>query len=241
MRRFPLPVHAVLLGLFLPAGGACSTPPPADDGSWGSYVGTPHLIEGIPNEPRKRTLRREIVYTDPGGSKWTAPAGSIIDGASIPQFLWSLVGGPFEGLYVDASIIHDVYCVTRTRTSDQTHDMFYVAMRCSGVGRFRATYMWAAVKAFGPQWAVPNPAVAPAAAQDILGQPDPEIKERLTNLWKYALASDEASVAHVKALSPDLEREFEVHQKRIEKEFKELVTAEFKSIRKLVEERAQKK
>ena len=54
------------------------------------------------------TLLNELRYTDPKGVVWIAPAGSVIDGASIPRALWSFMGGPFEGKYRNASVLHDV-------------------------------------------------------------------------------------------------------------------------------------
>jgi hypothetical protein len=47
-------------------------------------------------------LVTELRYTDPKDEVWVAPAGSVTDGASIPRYLWSLMGGPFEGQYRNA-------------------------------------------------------------------------------------------------------------------------------------------
>ena len=41
---------------------------------------------------------------------WTAPKGAKVDGASIPQLFWTPIGGPFEGKYRYASVIHDTEC-----------------------------------------------------------------------------------------------------------------------------------
>ncbi len=38
-------------------------------------------------------------YVDPQDKRWTAPAGSVINGASIPSVFWSVIGGPFEGRF----------------------------------------------------------------------------------------------------------------------------------------------
>ena len=58
-------------------------------------------------------LLRDFQYIDPSGTTWTAPANSTIDGASIPQIFWSIIGGPFEGEYRDASIVHDTECESK--------------------------------------------------------------------------------------------------------------------------------
>mgnify|MGYP001792979849 CR=1 FL=1 len=47
-------------------------------------------------------------YVDPKGHVWVAPASSVVDGASIPRSLWTFMGGPFEGKYRNASVLHDV-------------------------------------------------------------------------------------------------------------------------------------
>jgi len=95
-------------------------------------------------------------FVGPDGRRWPVPPGTIVDGASIPQFLWSLIGAPFEGLYRDASVLHDHYCETRTRAASDVHQMFKDAMITSGVGTSRAWLMYKAVDKFGPRWEAPN-------------------------------------------------------------------------------------
>lgn len=97
-------------------------------------------------------LENEFRFDDPNGLQWIAPAGIEVDGASIPQVFWSLVGGPFEGEYINASVIHDFYCRAKSRTAHDTHRNFYYGMRASGVPEWKATYMYWAVSTFGPDW-----------------------------------------------------------------------------------------
>jgi hypothetical protein len=59
---------------------------------------------------RSMRLLAPFTYTDPNGAVWEAPAGAVVDGASIPRFAWSVTGGPFTGKYRNASVIHDVTC-----------------------------------------------------------------------------------------------------------------------------------
>jgi hypothetical protein len=99
--------------------------------------------------------RFEFINAD--GRGWPVPDGTISDGASIPQFFWSLIGGPFEGLYRGPSIVHDYYCETRTRRSSDVHSMFHSAMLCAHVGGRRAFLMYEAVRRFGPSWPDPTP------------------------------------------------------------------------------------
>ena len=103
---------------------------------------------------RRMELLEDFVFQDDGGVLWTAPAGGVVDGASIPRFLWTTQGSPFVGDYRRASVIHDVYCVSRDRPHKAVHRMFYDAMICDGVPRGRATKMYTAVRLFGPRWTV---------------------------------------------------------------------------------------
>lgn len=118
---------------------------------WGNYEGLPPKIELLPDGRRARLLAA-LSFTQPDGQAWPVPAGVELDGASIPRFAWTLIGGPFEGCYRDASIVHDHYCVVRTRTWQATHNMFHDAMRASGESAVKAKIMYYAVYRFGPRW-----------------------------------------------------------------------------------------
>jgi Protein of unknown function (DUF1353) len=123
---------------------------PAQDAAYGSFVGevqTKWLDDG-----RKMELLEPFAYIDPRGITWDAPKGWVIDGASIPQFAWSFVGGPYDHKYRDASVIHDVACDRKSRRWEDVHEAFYNAMRASGVESARARIMYAAVYHFGPRW-----------------------------------------------------------------------------------------
>jgi hypothetical protein len=94
--------------------------------------------------------------------------------------LWSLVGSPFTGDYVYASIVHDVACDTRTRPWRDTHYMFYLACLAGGTRRGRAKLMYLAVRNFGPRWPAPAPQPEPAVAEQLafsalarVGEPTP--------------------------------------------------------------------
>ena len=123
---------------------------------FGSYEGTP-LTEWLA-DGRHMQLKRPFTYIAQDGTAWPVPVDTIVDGASIPQPFWSVIGGPFEGKYRDASIVHDYYCDMKTRDWRETHRMFHAAMRCSGVGSTRAKIMFYAVYRFGPRWELPSAA-----------------------------------------------------------------------------------
>ncbi len=124
--------------------------------------------EGKPS--REMELLERFAYTDPRGVSWVADAGRRVDGASIPQAFWSVIGSPFVGDYRRASVLHDVGCQDRLVAHRSVHQMFYEAMRCDGVGWTKAVVMFEAVRRFGPRWRLGR-AFAPisrAAAPDEL-------------------------------------------------------------------------
>src|SRR5438105_7544384 len=117
---------------------------------WGHYSG--YVEARWENDGRTMTLLSELRYTDPQGVAWIAPAGSVVDGASIPRSLWSVMGGPFEGKYRNASVLHDVAYEQHNRPWQDCDRMFYNAMRCSGVGAVEAKTMFYALYRFGHHW-----------------------------------------------------------------------------------------
>jgi Protein of unknown function (DUF1353) len=120
---------------------------------WGFYSGAP--ITRWEPDGRTMTVMSELRYTDPQGMVWIAPGGSVVDGASIPRSLWSIMGGPFEGRYRNASVLHDVAYDQHNRPWQDCDRMFYNAMRCSGVSAVEAGTMYYALYKFGRHWKFP--------------------------------------------------------------------------------------
>ncbi len=115
--------------------------------------------QGAPD--RNMQLLEDFKFIDSRGVEWLAPAGSVVDGASIPRVLWSTVGDPFIGDYRRATVLHDVACDEKARPHEEVHRMFYDAMRADGVSHDRATIMYTAVRLFGPKWIVAAAAAGP--------------------------------------------------------------------------------
>jgi len=158
--HFPMAKSLGLLSLVLVASFllGCGSPPAlvpwtaaaTKSHPWGYFSGAP--ITRWDPDGRTMTLLNELRYTDPKGFIWTAPAGSVVDGASIPRSLWSFMGGPFEGKYRNASVLHDVAYDRKDRPWQDCDRMFYNAMRCSGVGAVEAKTMFYALYRFGWHW-----------------------------------------------------------------------------------------
>lgn len=104
------------------------------------------------NDGRQMFLDESVSFRDSFGVIWEAPAGAVIDGASIPRFFWRVVGGPFEGKYRRASVVHDWHCAIRVRPSRDVHRVFREMCRASGCGRVFSFLLWAAVRVFGPRF-----------------------------------------------------------------------------------------
>lgn len=109
---------------------------------------------------RRMQLLALFSFTDPAGTLWDAPADWMVDGASIPRPLWTLIGSPFTGDYRRASVVHDVACdraggdKARRRAADR---MFYHACRAGGCGVREAIVLYLGVRigaiwSFVPQW-----------------------------------------------------------------------------------------
>lgn len=98
---------------------------------------------------RDMVLTKAFWFQDMKGRRWDAPAGSKVNGASIPRFLWAAVGSPYTGDYRRASIVHDVACdaavgdAAARRAADR---MFYEACREGGCSRWDATVLYVGVR-----------------------------------------------------------------------------------------------
>jgi hypothetical protein len=130
----------------------CSNPTSVSSSKLGHFSSEFALVELLANG-RDANLTKEFSYVDGNGLAWTAPAGEIVDGASIPKVFWSIIGGPWEGKYRFASIVHDRYCrMHEGRHWQDVHRMFYEACLAGGTDERLAKIMYAAVYHFGPRW-----------------------------------------------------------------------------------------
>jgi hypothetical protein len=117
---------------------------------------------------RKMQLLADFAFVDSTEFEWEAKTGDIVDGASIPEAIWSeVVGTPFIGDYRRASVVHDVACDKHIKTSKEAHRMFYEAMLVDGTSPARALMFYTAVRLFGPQW------------EAVTGETNPQFKMNL--------------------------------------------------------------
>ena len=105
-----------------------------------------------------------IEFQDPNGKIWTAPAGTITDGASIPSIFASFFGGKLNKKHLFAAIVHDAYCGRANANGpsyqierwQDTHRMFHKACIANGTKRVKANTMYAGVRLGGPRWPFKN-------------------------------------------------------------------------------------
>ena len=106
------------------------------------------MVEGFSGEPvthwigeRNMRLVEPLSYVDPEGRLWEAPAGSEINGATIPRALWTSIGAPFVGNYRRATIVHDYFVgelsnpLVTPAERKAADRMFYHACRHDGCSR----------------------------------------------------------------------------------------------------------
>ncbi len=102
----------------------------------------------------------DVSFHAPDGKVWTAPAGTITDGASIPGVVADFFGGKLNHEFLFAAIVHDAYCgesnahlpVYQAEKWEETHRMFYHACLANGTRRLKAKVMYAGVRLGGPRW-----------------------------------------------------------------------------------------
>jgi hypothetical protein len=103
---------------------------------------------------RAMQLTEPLTYIDARGERWIAPKGAVVDGASIPRSLWSIVGAPFSGKYRKSSVIHDYFCQVMSRPWRDVHKVFFEASVVEGTSLYHAKLMYGAVYAWGPRWEI---------------------------------------------------------------------------------------
>ena len=117
----------------------------------GKFSGEPESIwlteDGT--EDRSMKLLRVFTFHDPSEQLWSAPAGVVIDGASIPRALWTVVGSPYTGDYRRASVVHDVACVAAGGDKDKRRAadrMFFHACRAGGCSIWQSIVLYLGVR-----------------------------------------------------------------------------------------------
>lgn len=107
---------------------------------------------------------KPLSFVDSAGANWSAPAGTVTDGASIPGVFVPLVGERTSSQFLNAATMHDAYCGQgndgltefQSRQWQDVHAMFYDALIVNGTQPLKAKIMYAAVYLGGPRWDDPQ-------------------------------------------------------------------------------------
>jgi len=149
----------------------------------GEFSGDPESTwltqEGTPD--RQMRVLQDFSFTDPSLKVWPAPRGSVVDGASIPRALWTIVGSPYTGDYRRASIVHDIACdnaeqdTKKRRAADR---MFFHACRTGGCSIWESIVLYLGVRIGAAAKDVPSwhAAISIEAAGPRLRRSDEELE-----------------------------------------------------------------
>jgi len=110
------------------------------------FIGTLKLEEVIPGE--EWMLLDPLSFVRKNGAIYTAEELFHTDGASIPKWLWSLVGGPLSGKYAKSAVIHDKLCRSGIVPRKKADKIFLEAMKADGVAFWKRRAMYMAVRAY---------------------------------------------------------------------------------------------
>ena len=84
-----------------------------------------------------------------GNTNIVIPRYFMYDGASIPTLAWQFTFSPFHPDVMLPSLVHDWMYYNHQEDRETADDLFYGLLRESDVNHFKATAMWAAVRAGG--------------------------------------------------------------------------------------------
>ena len=79
----------------------------------------------------------------------TVMRGFEWDGASIPRFAWVFVGTPADDDFLIPSLFHDALYCSKLVSRKRADLIFYKLLRREGVGRFKASILYRAVRVGG--------------------------------------------------------------------------------------------
>ncbi|HHD75589.1 MAG TPA: DUF1353 domain-containing protein [Campylobacterales bacterium] len=109
-------------------------------------------VEPLNDKSNRVRLLEDLIFIDSTGKKWTSPKGSVVDGATIPKAFQGIIGTPYGGEYVLASVIHDVAYDEKKESWEEVHRGFYDALLASGVEANKASLMYMAVYEGSERW-----------------------------------------------------------------------------------------
>ncbi len=128
-----------------------------------------------------------LEFVDSVAFRWVAPRNTLTDGASIPSIFVPVIGERQSPEFVNAAAVHDAQCGVgnealpefHSKTWQETHRMFYDALRVGGTEEVKAKIMYAAVYLGGPRWE--------DAARDLTIVPRADMERTMREARQYIL------------------------------------------------------
>ena len=88
-------------------------------------------------------------FRDRDGIKWYCPAGTITDGASIPRFLWGILGHPRDTDIGQPAALHDTLYRRGYITRKRADELLAESMETLGASATKRALVYAGVRMFG--------------------------------------------------------------------------------------------
>ena len=101
----------------------------------------------------KLRLVNEFAFHDAIGD-WVVPAGSVVDGRSLPTLFVSLVGRPFESNFRQTAVVYDYAVKSKEHSWEESQRMFFDGLLAEGVMPVEAKVMYMLLNATGARWVV---------------------------------------------------------------------------------------
>ncbi|WP_339793328.1 DUF1353 domain-containing protein [uncultured Imperialibacter sp.] len=114
------------------------------------FIGTVKTLWSTNHRDMK--LLEPFGYVDPAGKEWIVPAGSFLNGATIPVAFWSIIGSPYVGAFRRASVVHDYYVGEGANPDVNAADrkkadkMFFRACKFDGCSNREASVLYMGVR-----------------------------------------------------------------------------------------------
>ncbi len=178
-------------------------------------------LKEVPTTGLMALVEVDLVFVDAKGNAWTAPVGTLTDGASVPRAGLPVTDGRFDQHFLKAAVVHDAYCQGenedgpsyQTKPWRAVHKMFHEACLAGGTPKVTAKLMYNAVRWFGPRWDEPEKALERipeadrragfAASKRWIEETDPSveaIEEDVENREEMIMAVTQLQYAGIMAL-----------------------------------------
>lgn len=110
-------------------------------------------LDGDSFAPKMR-LMEDLVFDQSTGHAWRVPAGTVIDGRSMPALFVKLMGYPFDSTYRRSAVVYDHAAKSKQQDWKDAQRMFHDAALAEGVLPIEAKVMYLLLYSKASRWAV---------------------------------------------------------------------------------------